>query len=269
MADMVPEFYKKALYHAFHGIIDIQYPAQRGKQNNLMFIRTTDGDYVAKFNTRDMVLKNCAVSRVANANGILTPNISAREYNGTWFESYPIIKGKTFFEHINDGMPMHAIKRAFDEILIQFSYMDNLPTKNIKSNRCINVHETAYEHAINTNDPFIANLIMTFVYLMNRGKQHNTGLYHSDITPKNVIVDKDGKLISFLDIDSMAICNRNYAFSVLADKWAQQGFSLNELYDKYEYMTGRKINRARINAMLNTVHMGKFIMFHTSKNKIK
>ena len=269
MTDKIPEFYIDAIYNVFHRVIDIQYPTQRGSQNNVLFVKTADGDFVAKFNTRDMVIKNYDVSHLARQNGILAPDISIMGYKNTWFERYPLIQGKTLFERMKDGMPMPAIKRAFDEILTQFLHMDNLPIQNIRSNKCINVHDAVYANGRNTSGPVLARILMSCVYLMNRGREHNVGLYHTELTPKNVIVDENGKLISLLDIDGMAICNRSFAFSVFADKWAQAGFDLNELYDKYEHMTGRKINRARINAMLNTVHAGKYIMFHTNKNKIK
>lgn len=269
MADQIPEFYKHAIYSIYDGVIDIKYPKLRGHQNSLMFVITNYGEFVVKFGSRDMVLKNSAVSHLASENGIPTPDITAVEFKDIWFETYPLIKGKTLFEYIRDGMPINAIKQAFEDMLTNFVRMERLPIEQINGSKCSQVHETAYEHGKQSNGLTIARLLRKIVYVMNLGWARNTGLYHCDITPKNVIVDANGHLTSFLDIDSMAISNRSYAFSVLADKWVEQGFCLNELYDKYEYMIGRAINRTRINAMLNTVHAGKFIMYHTGKHKIR
>lgn len=269
MADKILESYKDAIQNTFHDVIDITYPAHRGQQNTMLFVKTADGDYATKFNTSNMVLKNHYVSHVAAQNGILTPDISIAGHKGVWFEHYPLLHGKTLFERMNDGMPTHAVKRAFDEILVQFMRMGNLPVKTLRPYKCLNVHETAYEHTKNTHGPALAYTLMAIVYLMNRGKQKNIGLYHCDISPKNVIVDENGKLISFLDMDSMAISNRDYAFGAMADHWARIGFDSNELYDKYEHMTGCKLNRMRINTMANMLNFGKYIMFHTNKNKIK
>lgn len=269
MTEQVFESYKTAIYNTFHDVVDITYPALRGSQNNLLFVKTAGGDFVAKFNTRDMVIKNHDVSSFARKNGILAPDISVRNYDDMWFECYPLVRGKTLFERIGDGMPTCAIKRAFDEMLVQFTYMDALPVKSIHSNKCINVRRMTYQHVKNANNVFLAHVLSTFVYCMNYGAARDSGLYHVDISPKNVVVDENGKLISLLDMDSMAICDCNYAFGALADKWASLGFNVNELYDKYEDMTCRKLNRGRINVMLNMLHLGKHIMFRTNKNRTK
>lgn len=265
----IPEFYKTAIYNTFHDVVDITYPACCGYQNTVLFVKTTNGDYVTKFNTRDMVLKNYNVSHMARDNGILMPDIKIGQYDNLYFETYRLIPDKTLFERINDGIQMHAIKRAFDEILIQFAHMDNLPIKTLSKQKCINVHETTYEHVKNTNGTAMAYTLMAIVYMTNRGKQNDIGLYHSDISPKNVTVDENGKLISFLDVDSMAICNRNFAFAALADQWHRLGFNMNELYEKYEHLSDHKINRRRINTMLNAIHLAKSIMHHTGRHKIK
>lgn len=270
MEKQIPEFRRQALLRCFRGIIDISAPNNSGTQNNVYFVNTNDGDFVAKFGCRDMVFKNCFIGRQAARHGIAVPDTSIAEYKGNWIEKYPMIVGKTLFEHIRDGMSEPVVRLTFENMLTQFVRMGDIDASKICSdNKCITIHNAAYEHARNSNGAAFATFVRPILYMLNRGRSYNSGLYHSDLTPKNVIVNEKGNIISIIDLDSMAICNRDFAFSALADKWCNLGFNPHELYDKYEYLLGQPVNRARISSMLRTIHLGKYLMFKTHKHKQK
>ncbi len=270
MADNIPEFYKKAVYHALHGVIGIHYPNIRGAQNNLLFVKTNDGDYVAKISSPDMALKNCAAARLFSASKIPVPDATIVTYGGKYVELYPLIPGQTLFERIRAGMPEQFVRRAYQDILTYFAIMEKIPTtKFLTDSKARQIHDMAYLNIKNTNGRAVASVMRPLVYMLNHGSKKNTGLYHMDITPKNVIVDENGRLVSFLDLDGITLCNRHFAFAVLADKWTELGFKAGELFDRYEYMSGRPLNRARINTMLNIVHFGKYLMYHAGKHRTK
>ncbi len=271
MDKKIPDFRKKVLLSCFRGVINITTPNNAGTQNTVYFVKTNTGDFVAKFGCRDMVLKNCIAARLAGRHGISVPDVSTAEYNGQWIETYPMISGKTLFERIRSGMPEPAVRLAFENMLTQFVYMGNIqmPAKQPINNKCFEIHNTTYEHTKNSNGAAMAMVLRPIVYMLNRGRAHNSGLYHSDMSPKNVIVNEKGHIVSIIDMDSMTVCNRDFAFSAIADKWCEMGFNLNELYDKYEYLSNHQINRIRIGGMLRTIHLGKYLMFKTNKHRQK
>lgn len=268
MNDKTPDFYKQAIYSVFTGVTQIEYPIHPGRHNNLFFVRTSDGDYVAKFNPHDIVLKNCAVSNIAVQYGLSVPSISVAKYRDTIFEYYPLVPGKTLYEHIENGMPEFAVRRAFEDMLTQFVHMGNLSVNKITATKCINAHEVSYTHRKNQK-PVLAPLFGAVVYLVNRGKQCNTGLYHTDVIPTNVIVDDRGRLISLLDLDSMVVCNRDVAFCNIMKSWAYLGFCPAELYAKYEYLSQAKINRRKIEALCSAMRVGTGAVRWLRGNKTK
>lgn len=266
MTDKIPDFYRQAIYHAFSGVIGIRYPNMRGAQNNVLFVKTNDGDYAAKFVNRDMALKNSAAARLMSTRGIPVPETRIFNCNGTWIERYPLISGKTLHEQVRTGMSDEQIRRAYEDILTHFVAMENIPVERFVTDaKSRKFHDMAYENVKITNGTVMAAALRPLAYLANCGHSRNIALLHSDITPKNVIVDENGRLVSFLDLDGITLCNRSYAFAVMADKWQELGFYPAELYDKYEIMAEKPLNRGRINAMLNAVHFMKTMMFHASK----
>ena len=266
MTDKIPDFYKQAVYHAFHGVINIRYPNVRGAQNNVLFVKTNEGDYAAKFINRDMALKNSAAARLMSARGIPVPETRIFNCNGTWIERYPLISGKTLHEQVRTGMSDEQIRRAYEDILTHFVAMENIPVERFVTDaKSRKFHDMAYENIKITNGTVMATFMRPLTYLANCGRSRNTVLSHSDITPKNVIVDENGRLVSFLDLVGVTWCNGSFAFAVMADKWRELGFNPKELYDKYEIMAGKPLNRVRINAMLNAVHFMKTMMYHTSR----
>lgn len=249
MTNNIPDFYKNAIYHTFRDVLDIRYPTYPGQQNNLLFVKTTGGEYVAKFNVLDMVLKNCTVSRVMKQAGIPVPEIKIGKYQNTLFEYYPMIYGKTLFERILDGMPPAVIRRAFDDILTQFIKMDDLNCRALNVSKCTKAHETFSVHIKNTSSSVAALIYRSIVYLINHYSTQDVKLYHYDITPKNVIIDENGKLISFLDLDGVAMCTHDFAFRSISRSWAKQGLNTLELYDRYELLSNKPVNRRRLEKM--------------------
>lgn len=270
MLSNISNFERNAISHVLRGVYQIKTPTISGTQRNVFFVKTSEGDFVAKFGCRDIVFKNCFVAHLASRHGIFVPDISMAEYKGQWIEIYPMFPEKTLFEHIREGMSEKTVRLAFENMLTQFVRMGSIQVpKNQQENKSLHIHNSTYEHTKNTNGTAMAMTLRPIVYMLNRGRDRNIGLYHSDMTTKNVIVNEKGSIVSIIDLDSMAICNRDYAFGAMADKWCELGFNLHELYDKYEYLADQPINRMRINSMLRTIHLGKYLMFKANKHRQK
>ena len=105
--------------------------------------------------------------------------------------------------------------------------------------------------------------------MANYGNPKDIAIFHSDITPKNTVVSTDGHLVGFLDLDSAAISNINYAFGTMAAKYQQLGFNISELYDYFEGISDTKLNRTRINALANINNIAKKMLWQHSQSKHK
>lgn len=252
-------------------ITKIRVPKITGTQNNVFFGRTDDTDMVFKFSAPQMVIKNATVSSLYRGYGIPVPAISANEHNGIFFEKYQALPGCTFFEAIKDGMSEQQIKQVYREILVEFAKMSQIRSDLLAHDILKNIQDVVYRHVSNTHNPTMAALFAAVAYLLNVGHDINSALFHSDITPKNTIVSPDGHLSGFIDIDSVSVCNKSYAFGTLAAKYQELGFDMTELFDFYENdtMDTHKLNRDRIKLAANVTNFGKRLMWKCMQHKAK
>lgn len=252
-------------------ITKIRVPKITGTQNNVFFGRTDDADMVFKFSSPQMVIKNAMISSLYRSYDIPVPAISANKHNGMFFEKYQALPGCTFFEAIKDGMSEMQIKRVYREILVEFAKMAKIRPDMLAQELLKDINSVVYMHVSNVHNPAMGALFATVVYLLNVGCDENNAVFHSDITPKNTIVSPDGHLSGFIDIDSVSVCNKSYAFGTLAAKYQELGFDMTELFDFYENDTAdtRRLNRNRIKAMANITNFGKRIMWKCSQRNAK
>ena len=111
----------------------------------------------------------------------------------------------------------------------------------------------------NVNGEKVAQIFKFLVYMMNIfGRK---GLYHSDITPKNIIVDNKGHFLGFVDVDSVNICSKNFAFATMAAKYKEMGFNPSELLADYRTLTHDTIDANYVNKYINLVATGKHILW--------
>lgn len=257
------------LMQRYPDISNIRAPKITGTQNSVFFGRIDDNDMVFKFSAPAMVIKNAEFSSLYRRHGISVPNIRACGHDGVYFEEYKALPGCTFFEAIKDGMSEQQIKQVYREILVQFAKMACI--RPILSDKDIlkDIHDVVYRHVSNVHNPAMAVLFATAAYMLNIGRDKNNSVFHSDITPKNTIVSPDGHLVGFVDVDSVSVCNKSYAFGALAAKYQELGFDMTELFDFYENHTDdtKKLNRDRIRTMANVTNFGKRLMWQCSQRK--
>ncbi|MDE6570981.1 MAG: aminoglycoside phosphotransferase family protein [Alphaproteobacteria bacterium] len=266
MADNIHDYYKRCIYQIHSGIIRIRRPNITGAQNNVFFVETRDEQFVVKFNVEDLVTKNLGASQLYARHDIPVPELHIGHVRGQWYETYPCIPGTTLFEAIGHGMPASRIRRIYGRVIREFAKMDEISPRALARYRCKYAHQVTLYHVRNSNSATLATIADPIVRGLNMGHERNMGVYHLDITPKNIVVD-DFDNITFLDMDSVAICNRNFALGAVATKYQGLGLDVQELYDMCDKTLLTPINRGRISAMANINNFGKWLLWRTAQMK--
>lgn len=258
------EFYHAAIHNSLSDICNIWTPHVRGAKNNVLFADTIYGDrHVFKFNGRDSAIRNSQISRALIAAGVPVPEIYPIQFDGEWFESYPALIGNTLHECIEHGATKTEIKSIYHQVLYYFDKISMVDFSNIDFSNLKYAHQTARSDTTATNGAFIGHLTAAMVQLMNIGTAANRGLYHHGMTPKNILVSRRGEITGFLDIDEVGICNKNYAFGVMAAKAKLTGMDASALCDQYERMTGQKLNRNQVSTVATIQNLGRNILYKT------
>lgn len=256
---------KQNIGRIYPGTIDIKSPDVCGAQNNVFFVHTKYGNFVVKFSYQDLARKNMVVSNLLAELDIPAPRIHIGHIDGQWYETYPLIPGQTLHQAIGNGLARNQISQVYNDIMVYFRNMDSIPARTLDNQACRHAHQVAQYNIRNTNGGGAAKIFSSLVRLLNVGKQQDMGVYHCDITPKNVLVTENGDFRAFLDLDSVALCNRNFAFSAMAAKYEQLGMQVQYLYDINDALSWRPVDRTRINTMLRLNQFGKYLLWHGKK----
>ena len=241
------EIRKRAILLNCPDATNIHAPSTTGAQNNVLIAKTQNGYTVFKFGTHALAKKNAIASQLYNIRGIPVPHVTAHNIDGICFEKYDMISGITLFEAIKNGMTDEQIKQVYNDILIEFDKMSHILPTYLNENLICNVHDIAMLNVSNTNNSVLGKLCMVLVYIMNIGHKQDLAIFHSDITPKNIIVSDDYKFKYFIDLDNVCVCNKNYAFSIMAAKYKELGLDVNELMNKYHQISHNRLPANKIN----------------------
>ena len=265
----IPNLYRNAIVGKYPGAQNLRMPAVAGSLNNVIYAEINGKTRVFKFGTADSVKKNAHISKLYKIRKIPCPQINIGEYNGLFFEEYEQLPGVTLFEAIQNGMDANKIKQIYREIIDCFEKMSRIPEQQIINIPNRHAHEFTKQHITNVNGATLGQICTALVYVLNTGNKSDTALFHSDITPKNTIVSADGHLVGFIDIDSVVACNINYAFGMMAAKYVQMGFDINDLFNAYREIGTKKLNQMRISIMANGTNFIKTQLWKHSHKKQK
>ncbi len=259
----------RVIYKIFSGITNIESPVITGAQHNVFFVTNHDGQFVVKFNWRQLAEKNMAAQRLMLRHGVTVPDLHIGNIAGQWYEAYRVVPGITLHEAIGRGMNHDKINDVYADVLTQFARMDKVPTDSLRDMSCGRFHRVAKYNILSANGPVLAALFAPLVQLLNAGARSDMGVYHCDMTPKNIIVSDAGNFQALVDIDSIAVGHRDFALGALAIKYQRLGdeFSLDALYDMCDEISGRPVSRDRVNAMAKLNNMGKFLLWRTANAK--
>lgn len=262
----VPENVYNVVNNLFFNANNICRPKILGSQQNVYFLDNANDTFAFKFSTRELVQKNAHVSQIFHSAGIPVPIISPMEHDGTWFEMYKHIPGKTLYELVGENMDSDKIRTAYHDITHAFAKMTNLGLHSLPQIKYNYVYKVARKNITVANNAVIGAVFGQLVRALNQGQHKDSGLYHACMTPKNLVVSDDGHLRAILDIDEAAICNKNYAFAMMASKYRQLGFDERELMEYYENISGDKLNHRRISAMINMTDFGKHLLWKNARH---
>ena len=246
------------------GVHDVHSPKIPGSLNNTFIAQsTTDNkNTVYKLNHRDMAVKNAAVAKMLREHGVPAPDVTATQVGAQWFEVYPFIPGKTLYECVGDGMGGDEIDAVYAELAEMFYRTTKIDWRPIYNMKFSQTHHVARRNISDVNNPIVGTLFSGAVMMMNIGKAYNYGLCHCGITPKNVIIGPDGHVAALIDMDEVAIADKNYAFGMMAAKYYQLRGRMDNLVDHYELISGQSLNTAKVYTIANLTNMGKHIMWH-------
>lgn len=261
--------YKNTIMAVCPDVSAVYLPDIRGAQNNVLIAKTPNGEKVFKFNDIDLVEKNAVVSQLYNIRGIRVPNITAHNVDGICFEEYQKIPGKTLYQAIQDGMTNEQIKHVYSDILVEFEKMSRVHPAYINKHLKKDVHDIAYINVSNSNNRILAKLCMGIVYLLNLGRQNDQCILHSDISPKNIIVSDNGKFNGLVDVDNVCLCNKNYAFGMMAAKYKELGFDISDLIDEYRKISQQSLSENNITGFATIAGAGKKLLWKHRQTKQK
>lgn len=239
-------------------------PKIPGSLNSVFIAKSgTNGhETVFKFNHRDMAIKNAIVAEILNDNGVPAPRINLYSDGAQWCEVYPLIPGRTLYECVNDGMSNQAIDAVYNELLELFRRMSKIDWRAVENIHGIHTHQVARTNITDVNNRAIAYLFSGAVRAVNNGDIRERGLYHCGITPKNVIIGPGGYVAGLIDMDEVAIADKNYAFGMMAAKYQQLRGQTTPLINHYQELSGQILRHRSINAISRATNISKAVMWH-------
>ena len=231
--------YYDAIYSVYPDATDIHTPRLSGSLNNVLMANTGSGERVFKFSDEDLVIKNAKVSYLYNRYQIPAPRIIPQDYKKLYFEDYEKISGITLYEAIKDGIGADQVKSVYRQVVDLLYKMEKVQPEMLKNGNMHAAHTIAAKHTIKTHGLLIGQLVWMAVYLANNNgrDKFNKGIYHFDLSPKNILISNDGKLKALLDMDSVGICSLSFAFGMLAARYQQYGMDITDLFKYYNTLS--------------------------------
>lgn len=232
---------------------NVRPPKNTGNINTIFFADGKDGTFVYRFTNHDIAVHNNVISTAFHIFGIPMPNTEVHSYNDMWIERYAYCPDKTLRQYIAQHNPSsEKIIDIYRQILtVQYKLScvsaDWLHPKN-------RTYSATYRLSLRGKLPMSMIMLYSGAYMMmsRPGKQY---LYHHDITPGNVLLDKYGNISQIIDLDTISLSNEPFGiFSTLrlAPKDAHQ-----DLMSYYEQLVQRPINRKLISAYLEASNTGQ------------
>lgn len=265
---IAPYYFATAIRQAIPDAYKITRPEIRGGLDSVYIAESESrGKFICKFNHRDMAMKNAIVSELMRENNISVPAIKVFEYNDNWMEVYPMLPGQTLFQAVQNGMPEYRVMKVYREILRQFEKMSHIHAGEVPEYlKFRDIQHVVYSNVSDMTGPIAAPLFANAVRILNHGSRDARGLYHCGITPKNIIVSNRGHFVGLVDLDDAAVCNKNYAFGVMATQYGHMGCDADKLMANYEKQTGDTLHHGLIKQIGRVNNFGRWAMWKNSQH---
>ncbi len=233
-----PTFHKcyNILRNSIYDVSDIQVPYMQGTSNKVFIVRTSNNDYVCKFNETENLHKDMAINRLYHKYGIHMPDLQLKSAAGHLFEIYNFIPGRTMFEHLMDSISTENIQKIYANLIAQFIKMSNISKKEIIQ-ICAS-HKNIIHIGYKDNDVSLSDFL-------------TDGIYHCDMTPKNIILNDAGEFVSLIDYSKISFVDKHYAFSRMALPYHKMGFDIEDLINTHNNNTDKQLKADKIYTTLN------------------
>lgn len=224
------------LRDSMYCVSDIQVPHIQGNSNKVFIVKTPNDDYVCKFNETQNLNKDMAVNQLYHKHGINMPNLQLKSAAGHLFEFYKFIPGRTMFEHLMDDISTESIQKIYANLIAQFIKMSNISKKEII--QICAAHKNIIHIGNKDNNTSLSDFL-------------TDGIYHCDMTPKNIILNDAGEFVSLIDYSKISFVDKHYAFSRMALPYHKMGFDIEDLINAHNNNADKQLKTDKIYTTLN------------------
>ena len=147
-------------------------------------INQNEEKFICRFSPKNTAIHNLYASKLLTSYNINVPHVSLHKSGKEYCETYPFIKGKTFYERINEGIS----KEKQADIYMQ---MLNVACK---------ISQIPYDCKVRPSVCLTYKIAGTFFNSLNFS---DFVLCHTDLHAKNVILDEQDNLFALLDLDAV------------------------------------------------------------------
>ncbi|MDR1338037.1 MAG: phosphotransferase [Rickettsiales bacterium] len=261
MKNCKDSFYYDAIHSVHPDVCGISNPLVRGASRHVLIANTPSGAFVFKFGTQAIAYRNQQIGQTLRNSDIPAPAPTAMKHETHHFEVYPYIVGKTLFQSHREGLDRRKVNRVYEQLINLTENMSAIDTNCLESVPHKYFHDIALVTTTKTSGLIAGGVVSAAMRLMNSGRQ---GLHHFGLTPKNILVDDAGDFLAILDLDEVAIGNENYMFGTMLEAYNRLGGQSAYLFDAYERITGRHLDRKRISGQVGVIAAGKKFLYKLS-----
>jgi hypothetical protein len=252
--------YLDAIYYSFPDARNIALPEINGHSKVVLIGETNTGRRVWKFNSKSMIVKNQIVGKLLHAYDIPAPRATIHDFENLYFESYQYSENKTLYEAIGAGLPANQIRNVFMDALRNQYLISKISAPHLQDMDCGTFYRTTASDM--SQKSIMVKTLPFFIKLLNYGQQN---LYHTDLTPKNILVTPDGEFASIIDLDSVCFASLSLGLGMCITKYMQMDGNPHELYDFYEAVSGQKINRRELTTIAKALGIGRMLSWHLNR----
>ncbi len=246
-------FYYNAILSAMPDAVSVCKPDVRGTNSRIFIVTNSAGDRrVFRFNTRPVAHRNHDIGLVLAAHGINAPRVQLHLYKGQYFESYPYIGGKSMAEAISGNLSQGQILDMYAGIATKMRELSEIPLRDFETIGNKDCHAVAKSNFMNKRpSPILGTIVKWGTQILNIGDK---SVCHCDLTPGNIMMDKDNNISAILDLNAISIANINFSAAITGNALAKYQLSPDDFYGVCHDVMPYEINQKKIklaSAVLN------------------
>lgn len=200
--------YIKLITDNVPGITKIEEPKFSGMVHPVFIVTLKDQKKIFRFSDEKCAKRNQTISGILKQYNIHAPEPQIRKFGNDYCEIYPFIDGTTLYERVSQGMSPEQIDKVYKQIVDLCFKFAEIPTNLIPD-------DEKYKQPRH-------KLKLLYFKIMNLAPEK---VYHQDLNPKNIILDKNDNLYAVLDLDAITKAPLVLAFIDLMRSSNRLGYS--------------------------------------------